>query len=50
MIFWSVGLCMLLLIGMIEFTGVENTPDGVNLNDLMDQFPRIVLGTVNTFA
>ena len=33
MIFWSVGLCMLLLIGMIEFTGVENTPDGVNLND-----------------
>ncbi|MDD4773376.1 MAG: ABC transporter permease subunit [Eubacteriales bacterium] len=43
LLLWSLGLFALLFIGMTKFTGVENAPGSVNLNDFMGKFPRIIL-------
>lgn len=41
-IFWSIGIFILIFVGMIKFEGIS-TANGSSITDLMDKFPRIVL-------
>lgn len=45
-IFWTIGLFFLVFAGMTKYTGVENIPGGINLNDLLDKFPRVILAVM----
>jgi ABC-2 type transport system permease protein len=40
--FWTLGLFFLMFAGMTKFTGIS-ADNGVNMSELFDQFPRIVL-------
>lgn len=42
-LFWCIGLFILVFVGMAKFSGIESATGGMSINDLMDQFPKIVL-------
>lgn len=41
--FWFLGLAFLLVAGLTKFTGIEG---GMDINKLLDQFPRIILAVM----
>ncbi|MDD3141318.1 MAG: ABC transporter permease subunit [Lachnospiraceae bacterium] len=41
--FWVLGLFFLDFVGMIKFSGIEASAGSVNVTELMNQFPRVVL-------
>lgn len=42
-VFWILGLFFLDFVGMMKFSGIEVSAGSVNIMELMDQFPRVVL-------
>ncbi len=45
-LFWSAGLFVLVFAGMTKFTGVANAPGDINLNELLDKFPKAFLAVM----
>lgn len=45
-LFWTLGLFFLVFAGLTKFTGVDTAAGGVNLYDLLNKFPRVVLAVM----